>query len=106
MTLFRCMLVFNYGYGLASGFTMLAAVTFMRKKGAREITVAVPTGSKNTIEFILPEVAELVCLYVRSGFPSAVADAYRNWYALANKDVMDIVMKMTPSNGMKRRMRE
>jgi predicted phosphoribosyltransferase len=92
--------------GLASGFTMLAAVTFMRKRGARKITVAVPTGSKNTIEFILPEVDELVCLNVRSGFPFAVADAYRNWYDLADKEVMDIVRKMTTSSGMKRRMRE
>jgi putative phosphoribosyl transferase len=92
--------------GLASGFTMLAAVTFMRKKGARKITVAVPTGSKNTIEFILPEVDELVCLNVRSGYPFAVADAYRNWYDLADKEVMDIVRKMTISSGMKRRMRE
>jgi putative phosphoribosyl transferase len=92
--------------GLASGFTMLAAVTFMRKRGAQKITVAVPTGSKNTIEFVLPEVDELVCLNVRSGFPFAVADAYRNWYDLADKEVMAIAKRMTISSRMKRRIRE
>jgi predicted phosphoribosyltransferase len=92
--------------GLASGFTMLAAVTFMRKRGAQKITAAVPTGSRNTVEFILPKVDKLVCLNVRSGFPFAVADAYRNWYDLADREVMDIVKKMHINSEMKRRMNE
>jgi putative phosphoribosyl transferase len=92
--------------GLASGFTMLAAIAFIRKGGARKITVAVPTGSENTIQFILPEVDELYCLNIRSGFPFAVADAYRNWYDLADKEVMAIVKRMTISSRMKRRIRE
>jgi putative phosphoribosyl transferase len=92
--------------GLASGFTMLAAIAFIRKKGARKITVAVPTGSENTIQFIVPEVDELVCLNIRSGFPFAVADAYRTWYDLADKEVMAIVKRMTISSRMKRRIRE
>jgi putative phosphoribosyl transferase len=91
--------------GLASGFTMLAAVTFMKKRGAQKITAAVPTGSRNTVEFILPRVDELVCLNVRSGFPFAVADAYRNWYDLADREVMDIVRKMISGSGMKGRKR-
>ncbi len=80
--------------GLASGFTMLAAIRFAKRRGAGRIVVAVPTASKKTIDFILPEVDELVCPNVRSRFPFAVADAYRNWYDLEDTEVMDIVGKI------------
>lgn len=77
--------------GLASGYTMLAAVNFIRKKVPREINVAVPTGSERTIDFIMPHTDELTCLNVRTRFPFAVADAYRNWHDLTDKEVLDIL---------------
>lgn len=79
--------------GLASGFTMLAAVTFIKGKMPQKIIIAVPTGSDRTVDFILPEVDELVCLNVRSGFSFAVADAYKNWYDLTDEEVMDTIRK-------------
>ncbi len=77
--------------GLASGYTMLAAVHFIRRKSPREIIAAVPTGSERTIDFIMPYIDELICLNVRTRFPFAVADAYRNWYDLTDKEVLDIL---------------
>jgi putative phosphoribosyl transferase len=77
--------------GLASGYTMLAAVKFIKRNFPMKIIVAVPTGSERTIDFILPEVDELVCLNVRSRFPFAVADAYKNWYDLADEEVLNII---------------
>jgi putative phosphoribosyl transferase len=79
--------------GLASGYTMLAAVKFIRKKVAGKIIVAVPTGSRATIDLVLPEVDEIVCLNTRRGSPFAVADAYRNWYDLSEKEVLGILRK-------------
>jgi len=79
--------------GLASGYTMLASVRSIRKHLPLKIIVAVPTGSKNTIDFILPEADELVCLNIRSTFPFAVADAYRNWYDLSDEEVLEILNK-------------
>jgi putative phosphoribosyl transferase len=77
--------------GLASGYTMLAAVKFIKRNSPMKIIVAVPTGSQRTIDFILPEVDELICLNVRSRFPFAVADAYKKWYDLADEEVLNII---------------
>lgn len=79
--------------GLASGYTMLAAVSFIKKKMPQKIIVAVPTGSNRTIDFILPVTDELICLNVRSGFHFAVADAYMNWYDLTDEEVISIIKK-------------
>jgi putative phosphoribosyl transferase len=77
--------------GLASGYTMFAAIKFLKRKIPRKIIVSVPTGSEKTVDFILPYVDELVCLNVRSGFPFAVADAYKNWYDLTDDEVLNII---------------
>jgi len=77
--------------GLASGYTMLAAVRVVKRGMPKKIIVAVPTASKRTVDLILPEVDELVCLNVRHGFIFAVADAYRNWYDLSDDEVLSII---------------
>lgn len=79
--------------GLASGYTMLSAVRFIKRHGPEKIVVAVPTASKRTIDYIIPETDELLCLNVRTGFSFAVADAYINWYDLTDKEVLDILKK-------------
>jgi putative phosphoribosyl transferase len=79
--------------GLASGYTMLSAVRFIKRHGPKKIVVAVPTASKRTIDYIIPETDELLCLNVRTGFSFAVADAYTNWYDLTDKEVLDILKK-------------
>jgi putative phosphoribosyl transferase len=77
--------------GLASGYTMLAAIKFIKRNVPEKIVVVVPTASERTVNFILPEVDELICLNVRSRFPFAVADAYRTWYDLTDEEVLDII---------------
>ncbi len=77
--------------GLASGYTMLVAIRFVKRKSPEKIIVAVPTASGRTVELILPEVDELVCLNVRHGISFAVADAYRNWYDLSDEEVISII---------------
>lgn len=84
--------------GLASGYTMLAAVRSVKRKTPKKIIVAVPTASKRTVELILPEVDELICLNVRHGISFAVADAYRNWYDLSDEEVLSIISSMKLNN--------
>ena len=79
--------------GLASGYTMRAAVAFLRKRNPRSITVAVPTGSAETVKMVLREVDILCCLNIREGYPYAVASAYRNWFDLEDEDVIRILEK-------------
>jgi putative phosphoribosyl transferase len=79
--------------GLASGFTMLAAVRSVKKMKAESIAVAVPTASIGAIELLSAEVDEIVCLNIRSGPAFAVADAYKNWYDLTDENVIEILEK-------------
>ena len=77
--------------GLASGYTMLAAVDFVRQNEARQVVVAVPTASQRTVHFLLPQTDVLVCLNVRGGPVFAVADAYEEWYDLGDDEVLALL---------------
>jgi putative phosphoribosyl transferase len=77
--------------GLASGYTMRAALRFLKAQGAGRLICAVPTGSERTVWELLPMVDELCCLNVRGGFSFAVADAYENWYDLTAAEVLEIL---------------
>jgi predicted phosphoribosyltransferase len=77
--------------GLASGYTMLAAVDFVRQNEARQVVVAVPTASQRTVHFLLPQTDVLVCLNVRGGPVFAVADAYKEWYDLGDDEVLALL---------------
>lgn len=77
--------------GLASGYTMLVAISFVRKHNPAEIVVAVPTGMTDTVETIHSEADALVCLNIRDTYPFAVASAYRNWYDLTDAEVLHLL---------------
>lgn len=77
--------------GLASGYTMLEAVHFVKRKGAKKVIIAVPTAPLGTIEKIILEVDEIYCPNIRDFYPFAVADAYINWYDLADWEVLKIL---------------
>lgn len=79
--------------GLASGYTMLSAIRFLKKRFPAIIIAAIPTGHDRAINIIKAEVEEIVCLNVRAGFSFAVADAYRNWYDLTDHEVIEILSK-------------
>lgn len=78
--------------GLATGFTMLAAVMSLRKNLPKKIIVAIPTASLGAIDLLRSEVDEIVCLNIRSG-SFAVADAYENWYDLTDEEVQGILLE-------------
>ncbi len=77
--------------GLASGYTMLCAIRFVRKGDPLKIVVAVPTALKKTVDLVSAEADEVVCLNIRTAVPFAVADAYRNWYDLSDEEVLEIL---------------
>jgi len=75
--------------GIATGYTMLAAVKYAKRNGADKIFVAAPTASQGAVRFLLKYVDALFCLNIRSDIPYfAVADAYENWYDLTDDDVL------------------
>jgi putative phosphoribosyl transferase len=77
--------------GLASGYTMLSAIDFVKHRRPGKIIVAVPTAPQRTVDLVLPRVDELICPNIRAGVFFAVADAYENWYDLDDKEVISIL---------------
>ena len=73
--------------GLASGFTMLAALQSIRQKKPSRIIVAVPTASLAAAKRVAAEADLVTCLNIRSSRMFAVADAYAEWYDLDDREV-------------------
>jgi len=80
--------------GLATGYSMLQSVRFLRKKKSEKIIVAIPTASQDAYEKIKKEADEIVCPDTRSGFPFAVADAYEEWYDVPDKEVLGYLKRV------------
>ncbi len=74
--------------GLASGFTMLAAIGSIRALHPARIVVAVPTASASSAELVARQADELVCANIRSSARFAVAEAYQRWYDLDDREVL------------------
>jgi len=77
--------------GLASGFTMLAAVKSVKDKHPGRVIVAVPTASIGAIEVLAAKVEEIVCPNIRTGTSFSVADAYEKWYDLTDEEVLRLL---------------
>ena len=74
--------------GLASGFTMMAAVESVRHRRPKEIVVAVPCASASALKQ-LERVADKVVTVTTGFMPRfAVADFYRQWYDLGDDEVI------------------
>jgi len=80
--------------GLASGYTMHAAVGWVKEKKCRTVTVAAPTAHLSTAARLARSSDYLVCPNIRGGFSFAVADAYERWYDLQDDEVLDILRQM------------
>ena len=81
--------------GLATGYTMLAAIRSVKIGCPRRIVVAVPTGSDRSVDMVAQEADEVICLNIR-GMPFAVADAYRNWYDVDEEEAVRVVRYSNP----------
>src|SRR4030066_2026802 len=77
--------------GLASGYTMVAALEYTKKSNPSKIVIAVPTGSQKTVKKISSFLYVPYCLNVREDYPYAVAEAYRNWYDVSDEEVLRIM---------------
>jgi predicted phosphoribosyltransferase len=79
--------------GLASGFSMMTTLRALRRRNVREAVVAVPTAPVSAINLLSPFADKIICLNIRSGPIFAVADAYKIWYDLTDREVIDILEK-------------
>jgi len=73
--------------GLATGYTVMAAIKFLRKKEPKKIIVASPVSSKSAFERISKEADKLVVMEVSSEPLFAVADYYEDWTDILDEEV-------------------
>jgi putative phosphoribosyl transferase len=74
--------------GLASGYTMLAALRMVRKSEAERVLVAVPVSPMRSIEMIEREADRLVCLVAQETGSFAVAGFYLDFHDPADEEVL------------------
>ena len=77
--------------GLASGFTMRAAIAAVQAAGAATITVAAPTGHESAAQAIAGSVEAVYCANVCGGQSFAVAEAYVGWSDVDEETVRTIL---------------
>ncbi len=75
--------------GLATGYTMVAALKMLRKMEPAWLGVAVPVGPADTVEMIRPMADYLLCLHVAAGAPFAVASYYDDFHDMNDAEVID-----------------
>ena len=86
-------IIFMIDDGLASGFTMLAAIKMVKKYSPKKIFIAIPTAPLHTVQTLEKEVNGIFCPNIRDVWRFAVADAYKSWYDVPESEVLEIIKK-------------
>lgn len=79
--------------GIAMGSTMRAAIMFCKNRSAGRIVVAVPVSAQQA-EDEFRALADEVVILEKPPFFSAVAQVYKNWYDVADEEVIEIMDKV------------
>lgn len=74
--------------GVATGYTIMAAIGSIRRNGAAKIVCAVPVASPRVISRLEQQVDEIHCLSTPSYF-SAVGEFYRNFSQVSDEEVLE-----------------
>ncbi|MRR17112.1 MAG: phosphoribosyltransferase [Deltaproteobacteria bacterium] len=85
--------------GLASGYTMMAAVGSIRKHGAKRVVAAAPVASGSGWELVRKTADDVVCPVVSSAYPFAVANFYAEWYDLDDDEVLKYLAAFENTRG-------
>ena len=85
--------------GIATGWTMSAAIEALRNEGAREIVVAVPVAAAETCKELERSADAVVCLYTPPQF-FAVGQWYRDFSQTTDEEVRDLLARSRRAHGM------
>jgi predicted phosphoribosyltransferase len=72
---------------------MYVAVAALRRAGAGELIVAVPTGHENSVRSLADKVEIVCCANIRSGPSFAVASAYRYWNDVSEAEAERVLLE-------------
>ncbi len=76
--------------GIATGFTTLAAVQYIRKQKPKKIVLAVPVSATDSHEKLKNEVDEMICLQVREDF-FAVGQFYEIFAQVSDEEAIKLL---------------
>jgi len=77
--------------GLATGYTMLAAIESVKKKTPSSLVVAVPCGPASTLKILRPLVDDLVCMVAPDTECFAVASFYQDFHEMSDREVVELL---------------
>lgn len=78
--------------GIATGYTMKAALASVRNRGAATLTVAIPVGPPSTIKELEGQADNIVCLYTPEYF-QAIGQFYSDFSQTADEEVIELLKK-------------
>ncbi len=78
--------------GIATGYTMVACLKFLKRHGVGELVVVSPTGSSDGVDFVSSEADRVAVANIRNP-PYAVADAYMEWHDVSDEEVLELLEK-------------
>lgn len=81
--------------GLATGFSMIAAISFVRSKQAKEIIVAAPVAHADAASIVDEHADKLFVDHVSDAFYFAVASFYESFPDMSDEDVTAILKQDT-----------
>ena len=79
--------------GLATGFTMLAAIKSMKGKKVSRLVIAVPVSSFQAFSVVSRQADEFITLAIQEAPEFAVASFYREWSDMSDEEVLDLLSK-------------
>ena len=79
--------------GIATGFTIQAAIKYIKKHNAKKIILAVPVAPQNTISQLEKIVDEVICLFIPYEF-YAIGSYYKNFEQTTDEEVFNIVREL------------
>lgn len=74
--------------GLASGYTMLAAIKSSRQRSAGKVIAAAPVASRSAAAMVEEAADECIFEILSPAVPFAVADFYLDWHDLTDEDLV------------------
>lgn len=77
--------------GLATGYTMIASVNFVRRKGAKKVVVASPVCPSDTEKKLRIYADEVYCYHVSHEPSFAVGMFYKDFHQVEDEEVMEIL---------------
>jgi len=80
--------------GLATGYTLLSAINFVKRKEAKKIIVAVPTAHASAYEMIKRVVDEIYCLDIARTDSYAVGMYYKNFHEVDHEEIKTLLAKL------------